>query len=508
MFERKLAMVVLAAMAALGAVLAVLAGPTAAPIVLGALAAGLFGGLAATPFAVRGRIATLAIATGAIADGQSSGLPAVERLGALSPLGTAINDLAEALRSAKEAATTDRLTHVANRPTLLAQLFAEVERATRYGRPLAIAFLDLDHFKGVNDTYGHEAGDIVLRSVASVFLENTRRTDLVARYGGEEFVILFPETTIDEATAVAEKLRLLVMRQRFDGRASQVALSVSIGIAGGQGQHLRVDQLLRDADAAMYSAKSLGRNQTFVFAEIDDDTARIPRAPISPASRALAVEVGDLGRRAAEAALAAILTPLPGHRGKPSSLIAAIAVRMAQELEQPESEVERIRVASLLHDVGKLAVPEQILEKPEPLTADEWQAIVQHPRLGQVILEQVAAVRDAGSIILHHHEHFSGHGYPFGLRGTDIPLGARIVAIADAYDAMTHDRPYRAAVGHAAAVDELRRHARIQFDPELIELFCALYAASPPRPSPELLPSRRAFAASRGHNGRRRATTA
>ncbi len=153
----------------------------------------------------------------------------------------------------------------------------------------------------------------------------------------------------------------------------------------------------------------------------------------------------------------------------------------------PESEIERIRVAALLHDIGKLAVPDQILEKPGPLTADEWQSVIQHPRIGQAIIERVAAVGDAGAIILHHHEHFSGHGYPFGLRGTDIPLGARIVAIADAYDAMVRDRPYRSAIGHDAAIAELRRYAQVQFDPELVQRFCDLYAATPPHPDEALL---------------------
>ena len=432
-------------------------------------------------------VRSLASAARAMVEGSADALPPAESFRSLASIAGSIDDIAQSLQSAKEAATTDRLTQCANRPTLLAFLFGEVERVTRYARPLSIAFIDIDHFKAVNDTYGHEAGDVVLQGVAKLFKESIRQSDIVARYGGEEFVFVFPETTVDEATAVAEKIRLQVMKLRFTGVAEPCVVTVSIGIAGGQGQHLRVDQLLRDADAAMYSAKSLGRNQTFVFAEVDDDSARIPRAPISAEGRNRAAEVGEQARQAAEAALAAIVDPLPHYRGKPSSLIAAIAVQMARELDQPEREVQRVRIASLLHDIGKVAIPEQIFEKPGPLTPEEWETVVQHPKIGQVIIEEVATVRDAGAIILHHHERYSGHGYPFGLRGTEIPLGARIVAIADAYDAMVNDRPYRASIGHEAALAELRQHAQLQFDPELVTLFCDLFGAAAPAPDPSLL---------------------
>jgi diguanylate cyclase (GGDEF)-like protein len=436
---------------------------------------------------LRVRISALARAAAGVSRGAVEAVGDPRRFGILAPVAHRFVEVGGALESAIEAATTDRLTRVANRPTLLAHLFAEIERVGRYNRPLSIAFIDIDHFKAVNDNFGHEIGDRVLRGVADVFREHTRSADLVGRYGGEEFVLVLPETTVDDATAVAEKLRLMILKQHFDTGSSEITVSVSIGVAGGLGPSLRVDQLLRDADAAMYAAKSLGRNQTYVFAETDDDSARISSAPISADGRARASEVGELARQAAEAAIAAVVSPLPHYRGKPSSLIAAIAVRLASELNLPPAEVERIRVASLLHDVGKIAVPEQILEKPAPLTPEEWSVVVQHPRIGQVIIDQVAAVKDAGAIILHHHERFSGHGYPYGLRGGDIPLGARIVAIADAYDAMVNDRPYRKAIGHAEAIHEIREHATVQFDPELVKLFCDLFANEPPVADPSLM---------------------
>ena len=208
-------------------------------------------------------------------------------------------------------------------------------------------------------------------------------------------------------------------------------MTISIGIVGGVGKQLRMETLVRDADAAMYSAKSLGRNQTYIFEEPDEDS-RVPRAPISDAGRARAVEIGRQARQAATDMLTSFIAPLPHYRGQPSALIAAIVVEMARRLQLPDAEIDRIRVAALLHDVGKVALPQAILDKPAPLTPAEWRSVVQHPRIGQVILEHAAALRDAVPIILHHHERFGGHGYPYGLRANEIPLGARIVAIADA----------------------------------------------------------------------------
>ncbi|HEX5824089.1 MAG TPA: diguanylate cyclase [Candidatus Limnocylindrales bacterium] len=397
-------------------------------------------------------------------------------------LGRAIDTISVALTETTNAATFDKLTGVGNRQSLLVALFSEVERANRYGRPLSVAFVDIDHFKSVNDSYGHASGDVILRGVAQTIKENLRASDEIGRYGGEEFMLLLTETDVEEGAILTEKLRRLVAKERYPVEGGlDISVTISIGIAGGSGGGLRSDNLVRDADAAMYSAKSLGRNQTYIFAEPDED-ARVPRAPISAAGRLRAMELGRAARDAATATITAVISPLPHYRGQPSALIASIVVAMARSLDLPLAEVDRIRTAALLHDVGKVAVPQEILDKPAALTSAEWRSVVQHPRIGQVILEQAAALKEAVPIILHHHERYSGHGYPFGLRGTDIPLGARIVAIADAYDAMTHDRPYKRAMSHDNAIAELRRHAGTQFDPELVTLFCDLFATRAPVP--------------------------
>ncbi len=435
----------------------------------------------------RYRLHELVIAAERMAGGDYTVTVSDQGGGMESRLGRAMTDIATALVDTHDRATIDRLTGVVNRQSLLAALFAEAERASRYERSLSVAFVDIDHFKAVNDTYGHAAGDVVLRGVAQAISANLRASDLIGRYGGEEFMLILTETGVEEGAVLTEKLRNIVQRQRFPiENGNELAVTISIGIAGGSGNQLRMDRLVRDADAAMYSAKSLGRNQTYIFAEPDDD-ARVPRAPISAVGRARALEIGQWARDAAATALTSVLTPLPHYRGQPSALIASIVVSMGKQLDLPDVELDRLRVAALLHDVGKVAVPQEILEKPAPLTSAEWRTVVQHPRIGQVILEQAAALKDAVPIILHHHERYAGHGYPYGLRGNEIPLGARIVAVADAYDAMIHDRPYKRAITHEQAIAELRRHAGTQFDPEIVALFCDMYADVAPEPDETVL---------------------
>jgi diguanylate cyclase (GGDEF)-like protein len=405
---------------------------------------------------------------------REAGIPAERRLA------RAFNTAAGMYVQIAARATHDRLTGVVNRESVLAELVNEVERASRYGKPLAVAFIDIDRFKPINDTYGHNSGDAVLRQIANRVSENIRASDVFGRYGGEEFMLVLPETTADEAIILAEQLRTLVMQEPLVIAGDQrLQVTVSIGIAGGRGAQLQADSLVDQADAAMYAAKSLGRNRTYLYRDIDEEGA-VRKAPISAESRAAAAAIGQWASDTATEALASVLAPQPHHRGRPSDMIAALATGLALELGLPHEEIERVRIASLLHDLGKLAVPAEILDKPTTLTDGEWQAIGEHPRIGQVILEQASSLREAIPVILHHHERFNGGGYPHGLKGNEIPLGARIVSVADSYHAMVHDRPYQDAKTHEEALNELRRHAGTQFDPEVVEIFCRIYADGVP----------------------------
>jgi len=377
-------------------------------------------------------------------------------------------------------ATQDQLTQVANRQALLTRLDEEIERATRYERQISVVMIDIDHFKRINDTFGHAAGDIVLYHIAQTIQESVRRVDIVGRYGGEEFMVILPETDIDAAASIAEKIRRLVGREEItlaDGTV--VGATLSAGVAGGLGIHIRLDALVRDADAALYSAKSLGRDQVYIFHEVAEDQ-RVRKATITPAAREAATEIGRAAMRAATDSLAQVLGARPGWAGAPSTMIAESAMAVANALGLPEGEIERIRTASLLHDLGKVAIPDEILSKPRDLDESEWRVVTEHPKIGQVVLEQAGALRDAATIVLHHHEWYDGRGYPHGLSGQQIPVGARIVAVADAYEAMVAGRPYRTAISHEKALDELRRHAGLQFDPEVVAHFTSLFADGVP----------------------------
>ena len=397
-----------------------------------------------------------------------------------SALRASFGRLADRLTEAWTLATIDQLTGVLNRQAVLAELEKEITRAARYGHQLSVVMVDIDHFKRLNDSHGHAAGDVMLREIADVLRTNIRTVDMVGRYGGEEFLIVLPETDVDAAASLAEKLRRMVGRHEIrveDGFRTTATLSA--GVAGGFGGHLEADALVRDADNAMYSAKALGRDQVYVFHELEDN-GLVRRAAIAPSARNHAIEVGRAAFGAATESLTAALDARPGWAGKPSTMIAGAAVELALGLGLPESEIERIRVASLLHDLGKLAIPEEILTKPGELNDPEWRIVSEHPKIGQVILEQAGALRDAATIVLHHHEWFDGRGYPHGLAGEEIPVGARIVAIADAYEAMVAGRPYREAISHEAAIQELRRHGGMQFDPHLVEAFAELFAERMP----------------------------
>jgi diguanylate cyclase (GGDEF)-like protein/putative nucleotidyltransferase with HDIG domain len=360
-----------------------------------------------------------------------------------------------------DAARTDPHTQLPNRRGFRELLDRELERARRSGAPMTVLVADLDHFKDLNDRAGQHVGDAVLQQVATLLREGVRRIDVPARIGGEEFAVILPGTDAQAAFAIAERLRCHV-RDAF--AEATVPITISFGIASHPAHAETAASLVRTADEALYGAKASGRNRSVIYSPALARGGRDGREERDvDAERYLAV-VLDLAE--------AVDVRFSGS-ARHSETVGRYAELMARELGLPERRVGRVRLAGLLHDVGKVAVPDAILRKPGALTDEEWAIVVQHPALGAQILEH-PSLADVQAWVGAHHERPDGTGYPHGLSDEALPIEARIVAVADAYEAMTSDRSYRDAIGAEKARAELRRHAGTQFDADVVAAFVAV----------------------------------
>jgi diguanylate cyclase (GGDEF)-like protein/putative nucleotidyltransferase with HDIG domain len=358
------------------------------------------------------------------------------------------------------AARTDPLTQLSNRRGFRELLDLELERTRRGEAEMTVLVGDLDRFKEVNDRSGHQIGDIALQRVALVLNQSKRQIDSAARVGGEEFALILPDTGQDGAFVLAERLRC-ALRDEF--AKDSVAITISFGLATYPEHGETAASLLRAADEALYCAKDSGRNRTVRHSPVLRELLRTDNGARDIESERFLAVMLDLAE--------AVDLRFSGS-ARHSETVGRYAEMMARELGLSERHVSRVRLAGMLHDIGKVGVPDSVLRKPGSLTDEELASIRRHPELGVQILEH-ASLADVRAWVGAHHERPDGLGYPLGLAGDALGLEPRIVAVADAYEAMTSDRSYRDSIGHSAARAELLRCAGSQFDPRVVEAFLA-----------------------------------
>jgi diguanylate cyclase (GGDEF)-like protein/putative nucleotidyltransferase with HDIG domain len=355
-----------------------------------------------------------------------------------------------ALRAMK-LALTDPLTGLGNHRHFHDRLERELIEAERNQHPFSLCLVDVDDFKRVNDLFGHPAGDRVLSRLATTLRQNGE----AFRLGGDEFALLLPEYDESEAVKAAGAI---VERISQLGLEHIGSVTVSAGVATFPRQAPDRGELIRLADSALYWAKENGKNRVHVYRPDVVELAEL---------RKLATGPDRAARFRAAASLAKAVDLRDTYTGSHSARVADLAARVAARLGLDQEQIELARLAGSLHDLGKLAIPEEILRKPGPLTGPERLVLERHPQIGFRMLDSLG-IEPVADWILHHHERWDGRGYPDRLPGNEIPLGARIIFVVDAYDAMTSDRVYRGRLTQADALAELERCAGTQFDPAVV----------------------------------------
>jgi diguanylate cyclase (GGDEF)-like protein len=413
-------------------------------------------------------------------------------------LRTVADLLATALHNAfvfqklQQQSITDGLTGIKTRRFFLEAVSAEWKRASRSGRPFSVVLADMDKFKDVNDRMGHLEGDLVLARVGRLLEQKCRQSNVVARYGGDEFVILMPETGVEQAQILSERLRLWIAT---DPMLAERHITGSFGVATFPLHGATVEEIIRVADAGMYVSKHAGGNRVSTAEEFEErESALVQRQMLSAfiegflqrehtgpehieelvttlkrfaaacpdASEPLMDAIGALSRAAETKAL---------HSAGHGDVVSRYATAIARQMELPDEELALFAFATRVHDVGKIVLPEKILCKAGPLTAEEFYLVKMHSKVGADIVEALPNSEAVCEMIKYHHERFDGNGYPDGIRGEQIPLSARILAVVDAYSNMVLERPFAPQKSRDEAIAELEALSGKQFDPNVVRVF-------------------------------------
>lgn len=375
----------------------------------------------------------------------------------------------------------DDLTGLYNHSYLHDRVVREFSSANRYGYPLSCLMVDIDHFRLINEKHGYRSGEEILKQCGQMLFDNCRLSDCIARFGGEEFAVVLPHVNYDGALELAQRLRLLFAKHPFMVGGQEIHLTLSIGAASFPDDPMKNrGDLLLFADQALSRAKTLGRNTVSLYKDMEPLLGEA-----FPALKISEDKIVDFQRRMSEISLSArksytetskaLITALENkdkHTVGHAASTARYSFYVAEAMGLPTDECEMVQCGGLLHDIGKICIPDAILLKPGRLTLTEYETMKQHPYLGYKMLKPIKFLQQEAIMVLHHHEWFNGEGYPCRLKGGEIPIGARIIAVVDSYDTMRlAGGRYKKTISIEATVNELINCSGTQFDPEVVKAF-------------------------------------
>jgi diguanylate cyclase (GGDEF)-like protein/putative nucleotidyltransferase with HDIG domain len=326
--------------------------------------------------------------------------------------------------------------------------------------------IDLDNFKKFNDNYGHKAGDLLLSKTSKIFMDETREQGIVCRYGGDEFAILLPDANSESILSVIDRIRKAF--DKMTGLEEHFTLSNKVTLSAGYSIYPDLarnkDDLIMQSDSALYQAKNMGRNNVQLYRDIFEDIKFFFDSD-EQLFGGLRVLLGTVSAKDKYTL---------GH----SERVMDYTVMIARAMGLGGERIRLLKIAALLHDIGKVEIPESVLNKTGPLTEDELKLLRKHPDYSVDILEPLSSIDQLIDSIKYHHERFDGKGYPTGIKGNDIPLEARILCVADSFDAMLSHRPYRKGMEIDDVVAELEKNAGTQFDPYIVQAFLSTLSAN------------------------------
>jgi diguanylate cyclase (GGDEF)-like protein/putative nucleotidyltransferase with HDIG domain len=368
----------------------------------------------------------------------------------------------------------DPLTGLLNRRGFFAQARRCIDTARKNDSEISVMMVDIDLFKSVNDIYGHQIGDRVIQNVAQEFMQTVRDTDIAGRYGGEEFIGMLIDVTEAEAFSVAERFRQRIESMVIQTEFYNINVTISIGVCHINAGSTGMESLFSRADKALYEAKVAGRNRVILWKNTSPYSHQGFRPVIINGTGAVnseqEISVFDETIESWARALEMRDRETEGHAQR----VTTLSVRMAQEMGISQEECENIRRGALLHDIGKIAIPDNILFKQGKLEPDEWDVMKQHPVYAYNFISPVKILEKVMDIPYCHHEHWDGTGYPRGLAGESIPLAARIFTLVDVWDALTTDRCYRPAWSKDEAFQYILEQSGLLFDPSLVPVFLGI----------------------------------